>query len=34
VVAPPVVPEDDEEPALVRARGQALRDRLRLNMPR
>ena len=34
-VAAPVVPdEDDEEPALIRARGQALRDRLRLNMPR
>ncbi len=33
-VAAPVVPDEDEEPALIQARGHALRDRLRINMPR
>jgi hypothetical protein len=30
---PPAVDQEDEEPLLVRARGQNVRDALRLNMP-
>jgi hypothetical protein len=30
---PPAVDHEDEEPHLVRARGQNVRDALRLNMP-